>query len=104
MTWEWTNNSGIPHPMHIRNVQFQVVQRTPPSSLTGYNTVKQGFVDSGWKDTVRASVGMITQMVAKFDVPPGSQPGMSGGYEYVHHCHILEHEENEMMRPFSVKP
>jgi spore coat protein A len=58
----------------------------------------------GWKDTVKASVGMITQIVAKFDVPPGSETGMSGGYEYVHHCHILEHEENEMMRPYAVTP
>jgi spore coat protein A len=47
---------------------------------------------------------MITQIVARFDVPPGSQLGESGGHEYVAHCHILEHEENEMMRPFSVVP
>ena len=47
---------------------------------------------------------MITQIVSKFDVPPGSETGTSGGYDYIAHCHILEHEENEMMRPFSVKP
>jgi FtsP/CotA-like multicopper oxidase with cupredoxin domain len=52
MAWEWINNSPIPHPMHMHNIQFQVVQRTPPSSLTSYNTIKDGLVDSGWKDTV----------------------------------------------------
>lgn len=52
MAWEWINNSPIPHPMHIHNIQFQVVKRTPPSSLTTYNTINQGLVDSGWKDTV----------------------------------------------------
>ena len=29
MAWEWINNSPIPHPMHMHNIQFQVVQRTP---------------------------------------------------------------------------
>ena len=51
MAWEWINNSPIPHPMHIHSVQFQVVGRTP-ASYSGYQTVSQGFVDTGWKDTV----------------------------------------------------
>jgi spore coat protein A len=52
----------------------------------------------GWKDTVRSMPGEITRIIAKFDVPPlTALPA-----EYVYHCHILEHEENEMMRPFMV--
>ena len=49
----------------------------------------------GWKDTVRAEPGVVTQVIAKFE-------GFSG--QYVWHCHILEHEDQEMMRPFVVLP
>ena len=49
--------------------------------------------ESGWKDTVRTDPGMVTRIIAKFE-------GFSG--RYVWHCHILEHEDNEMMRPFDV--
>ncbi len=69
----------------------------------------------GLKDTVKSYPGEITLIAAKFDIPPGSQQGgmsqMNGmmmfdpnkpGYEYVYHCHILEHEENEMVRPYQV--
>jgi spore coat protein A len=52
----------------------------------------------GWKDTVKSYPGQVTRVVAKFDLPPGVVPPA----EYVYHCHILEHEENEMMRPFVV--
>ena len=45
IAWEWINNSPIPHPMHIHNVQFQVVQRSG-SPASSYSTVNQGFVDS----------------------------------------------------------
>jgi spore coat protein A len=47
----------------------------------------------GWKDTVPAHPGMVTRIIAKFEGYPG---------RYVWHCHILEHEDNEMMRPFDV--
>jgi spore coat protein A len=47
----------------------------------------------GWKDTVRAEAGMVTRIIVRFD-------GYAG--KYVWHCHILEHEDNEMMRPFEV--
>ena len=48
--------------------------------------------ESGWKDTVISYPGEITRVKAKFDVP-----GL-----YVWHCHIVEHEDNEMMRPYFV--
>jgi spore coat protein A len=71
----------------------------------------------GLKDTVKCYPGEIALVAGQFKVPPGSQKGgmmtMNGkmmfdprmnAYEYVYHCHILEHEENDMMRPFVVKP
>ena len=49
--------------------------------------------EMGWKDTVRAEVGMVTRIIVRFE-------GYTG--RYVWHCHVLEHEDNEMMRPFEV--
>ena len=92
MAWEWINNSPIPHPMHVHNVQFQVVQRTPPAT-SSYATVNQGFVDSGWKDTVLVWPGervKIAMMFAPYE-------GM-----YMYHCHILEHEDMTMMRNYMI--
>jgi FtsP/CotA-like multicopper oxidase with cupredoxin domain len=88
IAWEWINNSPIPHPMHIHNVQFQIVQRIAPAS-SSYSTVNQGFVDSGWKDTVSVWPGERVKIAMKF----GPHPGM-----YMYHCHILEHEDMTMMR------
>lgn len=92
IAWEWINNSPIPHPMHIHNVQFQVVQRTPSAS-SSYTTVNQGFVDSGWKDTVTVWPGERVKIAMMFN-PHG---GM-----YMYHCHILEHEDMGMMRNLMV--
>jgi len=89
IAWEWINNSSIPHPMHIHNVMFQVVRRTPPSSTSSYNTVNQGFLDTGWKDTVIVWPGEKVKIAMTF----GPHMGM-----YMYHCHILEHEDMTMMR------
>jgi spore coat protein A len=127
--WNYVNLTEDAHPMHPHLIKFQVLGRIPldvagyeaawfawmaagrdpgtkPQALNYATGSRQapGADEIGWKDTVKASVGMITQIVAKFDVPPESQVGNSGSYEYVHHCHILEHEENEMMRPYAVQP
>jgi spore coat protein A len=127
--WNYVNLTEDAHPMHPHLIKFQVLGRVPldvdqytgdwfawiaagrdpatrPQALNYALGPRQapGPDEIGWKDTVKASVGMITQIVGKFDVPPGAQVGESGGYEYVHHCHILEHEENEMMRPYAVMP
>ena len=127
--WNWVNLTEDAHPMHPHLVKFQVYGRVPldvaryegdwlawiaagrnpatrPQALDYATGPRQAPApdEIGWKDTVKADVGMITQIAAKFDVPPGSEMGNNGGYEYVSHCHILEHEENEMMRPFVVVP
>jgi spore coat protein A len=65
----------------------------------------------GWKETVRMNPGTVTRVIMKFDLPtvpfavPGSpRLGLQNGHEYVWHCHILEHEEHDMMRPLVVLP
>jgi bilirubin oxidase len=78
--WEITNNTGDAHPIHIHQVQFQVLGRTSGGPEPW---------ETGRKDTVVALPKEVTRVQAKFDLP---------GY-YVWHCHILEHEDNEMMRP-----
>ena len=93
IAWEWINNSPIPHPMHIHNVMFQVVQRIPPNT-TSYATVNQGFIDEGWKDTVSVWPGERVKIAMKF----GPHAGM-----YMYHCHILEHEDMTMMRNLLIK-
>jgi bilirubin oxidase len=87
--WEVHNFTEDAHPIHIHEVQFQVVDRQgfgqavpqPPESW-----------EAGYKDTVIAYPGATTRVAATFD-----QPG-----RFVWHCHILEHEDNEMMRPFRI--
>jgi bilirubin oxidase len=89
-TEEWVihNFTVDAHPIHVHEVMFRVVGRgedgnQPPESW-----------ETGWKDTVIAYPGEKTRIRAKFDLP---------GF-YVWHCHIVEHEDNEMMRPLHVGP
>ena len=60
----------------------------------------------GWKETVKMHPGEVTTVIMKFDLPsvPFEVPGRpnTGGNDYVWHCHILEHEEHDMMRPLVV--
>jgi bilirubin oxidase len=88
--WEIANFTADAHPIHVHQVQFQVVDRQPFSDLP----VGPEPWETGYKDTVIAYPGQITRIKAKFDLP-----GL-----YVWHCHIVEHEDNEMMRPLFVGP
>jgi FtsP/CotA-like multicopper oxidase with cupredoxin domain len=87
--WELHNFTADAHPIHIHLVQFQVVNRQP---LHGGRVRHPEPSETGFKDTVIAYPGQITRVKAHFD-----RPG-----RYVWHCHILEHEDNEMMRPYQV--
>jgi spore coat protein A, manganese oxidase len=90
--WEIHNFTADAHPIHIHEVQFQVVNRqrfAPGRAVQPPERWERGF-----KDTVIAYPGAITRVKAKFDLP-----GL-----FVWHCHILEHEDNEMMRPLRVGP
>jgi spore coat protein A, manganese oxidase len=93
--WEMFNVTEDAHPIHIHLVQFQVVGREPfegGTSVAGTNDPLPW--ETGFKDTVIAYPGEITRVKARFDVP-----GL-----FVWHCHIVEHEDNEMMRPYHIGP
>jgi FtsP/CotA-like multicopper oxidase with cupredoxin domain len=99
-TWEIYNTTVDAHPIHLHLVGFQVVNRQPldPAALLLGNLVPSGATtqplpnEKGYKDTVIAYPGQVTRIKATFDIA-----GL-----YVWHCHIVEHEDNEMMRPFKV--
>jgi FtsP/CotA-like multicopper oxidase with cupredoxin domain len=86
--WEMFNFTEDAHPIHIHEVQFQVVNR---QALGGATRPPEAW-EEGFKDTVIAYPGEITRVRALFDLP-----GL-----YVWHCHIVEHEDNEMMRPYFI--
>lgn len=86
--WEINNLTVDSHPIHLHLVKFQVVGRGLPGGALNPSLPNE----QGWKDTVIAYPGEVTRIVAKFDIP-----GL-----YVWHCHIVEHEDNEMMRPMCV--
>jgi spore coat protein A len=100
--WELLDTLPDEHPFHMHMAQFQVLDRRP-FNLAEYG--KSGHVqwtgpaiapqpnEMGWKDTVRVTRSAMTRIMIQF--------GPYSGY-YVYHCHILEHEDMDMMRPFQV--
>ncbi len=102
--WSLVNLTGDVHPVHLHLVRFQVIERRP-FDLFAWNASKTLKYtgpaqpppphEAGWKDTVRADPGMVTRIIARFEGEPG---------RYVWHCHLLEHEDNEMMRPYQLLP
>ncbi len=93
--WNLNNFTVDAHPIHVHLVKYQVTGRTnldgTPSATVTTPDGLQAW-ENGWKDTVIAYPGETTSIAAEFDIP-----GL-----YVWHCHILEHEDNEMMVPFCV--
>ncbi|GAB4281461.1 MAG: multicopper oxidase domain-containing protein [Deferrisomatales bacterium] len=92
--WNIYNFTEDAHPIHLHLVRFEVVGRERiggGASIVGKDPLPW---ETGFKDTVIAYPGEITTVKALFDVA-----GL-----YVWHCHIVEHEDNEMMRPFVVSP
>jgi len=94
--WSFANSSNMVHPMHMHLVTFQVLDRQA-FQLIGDEIVPVGEripvppSERGWKDTVRAMPEQITRVIARFEDYAGLYP---------YHCHILEHEDHEMMRQF----
>jgi spore coat protein A len=92
--WDIYNFTVDGHPIHLHLVRFEVESRRligAPAPAVG---VGRQPSETGFKDTVIALPGEITRIKAKFDIA-----GL-----YVWHCHIVEHEDNEMMRPYFVGP
>lgn len=99
--WEFYNTTGDAHPMHVHETLFEVVNRQPILVDETTKTVKlDGETrppepwENGWKDTVIAYPGEVTRIKATFATPG----------QYAWHCHIVEHEDNEMMRPYRIGP
>ncbi len=85
--WEFENtgNMGMVHPVHIHGSQFQVIDRT--------GDFDEGFIDTGWKDTMLLWIGQRVRVIKRFD-------DFTGYYPF--HCHNLEHGAMGMMRDFRV--
>jgi spore coat protein A len=102
--WEFYNTTVDAHPIHLHLVKFQVISRqkfngmldTKTGKLTNIHLLGQPQLSNldqeGWQDTKVMYPGEVTRVIAKFDLP--------GRYEW--HCHILSHEDHDMMRPFEV--
>lgn len=102
--WNLINLTGDDHPIHLHLVRFQILDRRAFDTVAYRATGEIKYMgpalppapeEAGWKDTVRADHGMVTRIIIPFE-------GFAG--RYVWHCHNLEHEDNEMMRPFEVVP
>lgn len=101
--WELYNSTADAHPMHIHEVVFEVVDRQAILVDEENRTIQiaPGSApmppepwESGFKDTVIAYPGQVTRLRMQF----------SSAGQFVWHCHIVEHEDNEMMRPFRIGP
>jgi len=83
------------HPMHIHGVQFRVVGReVATAGMAGWQSVKDGFIDDGWKDTVLVMPNERVKLLVRF----ADYTGM-----YLYHCHNLEHESMGMMRNYLIQ-
>jgi spore coat protein A len=100
--WSIVNGTDDSHPIHLHLVRFQILDRQNFYVMNYLRKRELKFTgppvppdanEMGWKDTVRAEPGMVTRIIVRFDGYPG---------RYVWHCHILEHGDNEMMRPFEI--
>ncbi len=114
--WDIYNTTADAHPMHLHQVSFQILDRTTFDGEVTYVPAGDPIVggtkqvlslespvtfssswnapanEKGWKDTGVIPPGGVMRVAARFDLPG----------KYVWHCHILSHEDHEMMRPFFV--
>jgi FtsP/CotA-like multicopper oxidase with cupredoxin domain len=85
---------GLAHPMHMHGQQFQVLERSiDDAGRAAWETVQEGYVDEGWKDTVLVMPGERVRILRRITGFPGL---------LLYHCHILEHEDMGMMRNFRI--
>jgi spore coat protein A len=115
--WRFINATPDTHPIHVHLVEFEVLDRQQYNVDEFKATRVVDFIDPNTglpfpvmppdpdevnapKDTVRASMGMVTRIKMTFNLPSGTVTVPGQRFKYVVHCHILEHEDNEMMRPW----
>ena len=95
--WRFINDSNVSHPMHMHLVFFQILDRDGFTKDGSGNIVPNGTPqpalaeENGWKDTAMVGPNEILRVIARFESYKG---------KYAYHCHILEHEDHEMMRQF----
>lgn len=111
--WRFINLTNVAHPMHVHLASMRVLDRqvfdVDKYKETG-EIVTLGARQSAApnelnaaKDTVRVDFRGITRVLMNFEIPSDPPLFFSGQrLRYVHHCHMLEHEDNDMMRPFDV--
>jgi spore coat protein A len=111
--WQIANLTADTHPIHFHLVNVQIVSRQAFKANTYNGTPRLAGAplppaasERGWKETVRMNPGEVTTVIMQFKLPsvpfPVPSSPRTGGNEYVWHCHILEHEEHDMMRPLVV--
>jgi FtsP/CotA-like multicopper oxidase with cupredoxin domain len=82
------------HPIHLHGQQFQILRRVTDNVRDSYASVREGFIDTGWKDTVLVMPGEEVEIIKPFQDYKGL---------FLYHCHNLEHEDLGMMRQFLVE-
>jgi FtsP/CotA-like multicopper oxidase with cupredoxin domain len=110
VVWNFLQLGGAPHPMHIHASRFQLLTRRTWTDLSAFDLATGGTTtplpvpsdgpviqqyEEGWKDTFQVQQGQWVTVAGRFD-------GATG--EFMYHCHMLEHEDMGMMRPFVVQP
>jgi len=114
--WQLINLTGDTHPIHVHLDPFQIVSRRSiryqiPEDGIGDRDISAGVMlerdpedeldhriddnERGLKDTIRVNPNEIVEIAVRFTTYSG---------RYMYHCHILEHEDRDMMRPFVVMP
>jgi len=107
--WSISNQTGMSHPIHLHLVHFQVLGRQQAGD---YDPDKNGIdLDSledpqpferGWNDVLNVDPGEVVHLITHFGEFEGLFTDQTG--EYMWHCHMIEHEDHDMMRPFEVLP
>ena len=110
--WSFVNTTADMHPMHIHLGHFRILDRREFDVKKHKQSGEISFVKPslrpepserlGRKDTVKAYPGYVTRIIQRFDLPPGTTVSPGQEFLYVWHCHVLEHEDNEMMRPYKI--
>ncbi len=101
--WSLINLTEDTHPIHLHHVRFQVIDRRPfdrdayllndATLRFAGDAIAPNGNERGWKDVVQCPPNMVTRIHISFAGHPG---------RYLWHCHVQEHEANDMMRPFSI--
>lgn len=85
----------MPHPFHMHHLQFNILERDVSGVDSRiWDSVKDGFIDEGWQDTVLLMPGMKVKIIMRFEDFKGL---------FLYHCHNLEHEDMGMMRNFKIE-